>query len=141
MNYLRTAGRITASACCIFTALLFLFFGGAATVLNEPALAASNALLFFAFSFFFALSNQFLHIRALSIVWRITFHMLATLADFVLVLFVFTGYYVEHGSFTVAAAIAYIIFYILVALAIFFLGRHRTKKAAESTPYKPQYEL
>lgn len=139
MNYVRATGRILASACSIFTVILFVFFAGAKTVFEEPGLSATNALLCFVFALFFALANQFFTLRNISIIWRVTLHLVATLVDFIVVLFVFTGYYLEHGTFVVGAAILYIVAYALVATAIFFIRRAAAQKDAEQKPYQKQY--
>ena len=136
---MRVLSRIGTSTCSIFTAILFVFFCGASAVLDEPALQLSTTLLLFVLSLLFAAANQLFSLRSLSIVWRITLHLIATAFDFVLVLFVFTGYYKEKGAFAVGATIAYIVVYLAVVLTVFLLKTSAANRKKEETPYKPQY--
>ncbi len=139
MNYLSFARRVLSSACVLFTCILLLFYLIAASVLDEPALSASNALLCLLFSFLFAAANQLFTIPRFSMVWKIALHLTATLTAFILVLFVCTGYYQEHGTFAVGASVVYVIAYAAAALSYFFVRRALVRKEQAQTPYKPQY--
>ena len=140
MKYLSKLRQILSSACCIFTVIVFVVLVGAALASDQvSALLGENAVLFFVFALLFAVANQVFSLSTLSIVWRVTLHLAFTLADFILCLFVFTGYYKEHGRFTVGGAIGYVIVYLLIACGILIVrGRLREKREA-AVPYKSQF--
>ena len=140
MKYLARLGRILSAACCIFTLIVFIVLGGAALASDQvSALLGSNAVLFFVFSLLFAIANQVFSYKSLSIVWRVTIHLALTLADFVLCLFVFTGYYAEHGSFTVGGSIGYVIIYLTIACTVLLIRGKLREKQDAATPYKSQF--
>lgn len=140
MKSLNKLGQILSSACCIFTVIVFIVLGGASLASDQvSALLGKNAVLFFVFALIFAVANQVFSCKGLSIVWRVTMHLALTMADFILCLFVFTGYYKEKGTFTVGASIAYAVVYLTIACVVLVIrSRLREKKAAE-VPYKSQF--
>ena len=128
------------SACLIFTLIVFAFYILGNAISSEvQVLTLTNLTLFFAFSIWFALSNNLLKSNKLNVFLRVSLHFLSTVAGF-FVIFVYVPGNTQNGSRAFILTVAFAALYIVFATIALAISGLRNKKKNENEEYKSVYE-
>ena len=128
------------SACLIFTLIVFAFYILGNAISSEvQVLTLTTLTLFFAFSIWFALSNNLLKSNKLNVFLRVSLHFLSTVLGF-FVIFVYLPGNIENGSRAFILTIGFAALYIVVATIILAISGAVRKQRNEKEEYKSIYD-
>ena len=131
--------NIFKNACVIFTFVVFAFYIMGAIASNAlQTLTLPRMALVFLFSFWFAICNLFLRIKAMNIILRTALHFVSSTFGFYVIFLLIPGY-TKNQSSSFALVIAFIIAYAIITAVYGLIKSALCKKSQQDEEYNSIY--